>query len=263
MLWDIFSSSSCPSGPLYFCTERAVAALIFPFVSPRGLWESAPSMSESAPTQRPVSRGQTCGLVGCVKHSDILQTPVSERCHTLAVIVMGGSGRLNQQAGDLYYAPQYVRWTRRHTHTVAHPLSQLSEKQQPTHTRINGRQKLHCVALHHFFLYMSNISSLFHHLITQSSRLSLSLLHIFSYSLGMNITWKSSHLGDQMSLRVPVFAGLSPTGTVPGNVLIFNCAENTKRKNISSGKKAWAAGPTVWCLNHAVLVLTNRGGCSL
>lgn len=74
-----------------------------------GFCESGPSMSPSAPAQRPVSGGQTCRLMGCVNHSDILQTPVLKRCHTLAVIVMGGSGWLNQQAGDLYYAPQYVR----------------------------------------------------------------------------------------------------------------------------------------------------------
>ena len=72
---------------------------------PQGvLGDSAPSLSERAPVRWPVSRGQTCGLMVCLKHSDILQTPVLKRCHTLAVIVMGGSGQLNKQAGDLYHA---------------------------------------------------------------------------------------------------------------------------------------------------------------
>lgn len=89
-------------------------------------------MSESTPTQRPVSRGRTCGLMSCVKHCDILQTPMSERCHTLAIIVMGGSGRLNQRAGDLYYVPQYVGFI--HTHTYSGPPSVSAVRDAATHT---------------------------------------------------------------------------------------------------------------------------------
>lgn len=86
-------------------------------------------MSKYSPRRKPISRGQTWGLMGHVKHSDILQTPESEHCHMLAVIVMGGSGRLNQQAGDPYYAHKSVLCT--HTFCLSLPFSQLPEK-QPT-----------------------------------------------------------------------------------------------------------------------------------
>lgn len=75
--------------------------------------------------------GQTYGLMSCVKHSDISQTTVSERCHTLTIIVMGGSGRLNQQAGDLYYAPLYVSLI--HIHTYSSPPSVLAVREAATH----------------------------------------------------------------------------------------------------------------------------------
>lgn len=119
VLWHLMISVMAKSdcALLYCLSYNSTAGLIFMLVSLRRLWESAPSVSESAPTQRPVSRGPTRGLMGCVKHSDILQTPVLRRCHMLVVIVMGGSGRLNKQAGDLYYTPKYVRWTHTHSST--------------------------------------------------------------------------------------------------------------------------------------------------
>lgn len=93
--------------------------------------------------------GQTYGLMSCVKHGDISQTPVSERCRTLAIIVMGGSGRLNQQAGDLYYAPLYVSLI--HTHIQQPTLCLSCQRSSDPRTGINGRKKSHCVARQLFF----------------------------------------------------------------------------------------------------------------
>lgn len=116
----------------YFCTDWA-AGLIFMLVSPQGGSGCHHNPCLRAPPHcGPVSGGHTCRLMGCVKHSDILQTPVSERRHNLAVIVMGGSGRLNQQAGDLYYAVEYVRW--KHTHIYSSTPSVSAVRGAAAHT---------------------------------------------------------------------------------------------------------------------------------
>ncbi len=192
---------SCPNGLLFFFTDGAAAGLKLLLVSPRGFWESAPSMSESTPTQRLVSGGQTCRLMGPVKHSDILQTPVSERCHTLAVIVMGSSGRLNQQAGDLYYAAQHVKWTHTHTHTCSKTPSVSAVRGAAAHTPRKMAGRSLSVLMHHFFFYMSDISSLFHHLVPQSSCRSESLpLLLSTFGLiAMNITWFSYNKASKKS----------------------------------------------------------------
>lgn len=145
-------------------------------------------MSESTPTQRPVSRGRTCGLMSCVKHCDILQTPVSERCHTLAVIVMGGSGRLNQRAGDLYYAPQYVVFIQPHAHIQRPTLCLGCQRCSDPHARMKSSRKPHCVVPHHlFFLHVQ-------HLITVSSSHRSILTFPPSIPLDLNITSTSSNL---------------------------------------------------------------------
>lgn len=89
-------------------------------------------MSLCTPTRRPASGAQTCGRMGCVKHRDILQTPVSEGGRTLAVIVMVRF-RAAESAGLRSIICTRVCGMNTRTFTVVHPLSQLSEEQQPTH----------------------------------------------------------------------------------------------------------------------------------
>lgn len=117
--------------------------------------------------------GQTYGLMSCVKHGDISQTPVSEHCHTLAIIVMGGSGWLNQQAEDLYYAPLYVSLIHTHTHThIQQPTLCLScQRSSDPRTRINGRKKSDCGSVFFFFLCVQQVVTVSssHHSVFKSS----------------------------------------------------------------------------------------------
>lgn len=148
----------------HFYTDWAASWLMFLLLPLRGFWESEPSLlADSTPTQQPVSGGQTRGLMSYVKHSDILQMPVLEPCHTLAVIVMGGSGRLNQQAGYLnYFTPLIHRHKYGSTRsasavrslTVLHCIISFSTCQTSQHCFIISSLNLHIFPGPSLFLSM-------------------------------------------------------------------------------------------------------------
>lgn len=161
--------------------------LMFELVSHRWFEELATSMSESTPRKLFLSGGgaDLWNDDHNVKHSVILQAPVSKRCHMLALIVMGGSGRLNQHAPDLYFEYELK------THTDIYNSNTLClscMRSSSPHTRIKSWEMLHRIALHHFFFGMSSISLLSQHLMSFSVSLPTAL-HVLLISLSINVMW--------------------------------------------------------------------------
>lgn len=97
-------------------------------VSPRGVWESAPSMSESATTQRGTDL-RTDGLYEAQWH--FADASVGALPH--AARNYDGRFGAAESAGWRSILCTRVCEKKTHTYAVALPLSQLSEKHQPTH----------------------------------------------------------------------------------------------------------------------------------
>lgn len=117
---------------------------------PGGLWESAPSMSESPPTPRPVSGG-----------TDLRTDELCEARWHFADASVGALPHAGYNCDGRFRAAESAGWRsilrtpvcefNTHTHIQQPTLCLSCQRSSNPRTGINGRKKSHCVARQHFF----------------------------------------------------------------------------------------------------------------
>lgn len=114
------------------CADETSARLISLPTSSRGLWESAPSMSESTPTPRPVSRG-----------TDLRTDELCEARWHFADGSVGALPHAGYNCDGRFRAAESAGWRsilctpicefNTHTHTYSSPPSVLAVREAATH----------------------------------------------------------------------------------------------------------------------------------